>query len=126
MPWRPDDLEEGRKMGGGDGMLYVGDKGSMLGHRLIPETKMKDYGPPPKRIPRSVGHYKEWIEACKGGKPAGSNFDVAGPLAEAVLLGNIAIRMGRKLEWDGPNMKITNVPEANDYVRTPYREGWTL
>ena len=126
MPRRPEELEEGRKMGGGDGMLYVGDKGKMLNHRLIPESKMQEYELPPKSIPRSVGHHKEWIEACKGGKPAGSNFDFAGPLAEVVLLGNIAIRIGQKLQWDGPNMKVTNVPEANDYVHTQYRQGWAL
>ena len=126
MPPRPDELEADRQMGGGDGMLYVGDKGKMLGHRLIPETRMKEYGPPPKKLPRSPGHYKEWIDACKGGEPAGSNFDFAGPLTETVLLGNIAIRTGKKLSWDGPNMTVTNVPEANPYVNPPYRDGWKL
>jgi len=126
MPLRPEELEEDRRMGGGDGMLYVGDKGKMLGHRLIPESNMKEYKRPPKTLPRSIGHYKEWIEACKGGKPTGSNFDHAGPLTEMVLLGNIAIRTGKKLIWDGPNMKVTNVPEANEYVNPPYRQGWTL
>ena len=126
MPRRPEELEQGRKMGGGDGMLYVGDKGKMLNHRLIPESKMQEYTLPPKTIPRSVGHYKEWLEACKGGKAAGSNFEFAGPLAEAVLLGNMAIRTGEKLYWDGPNMKVTNVPEANALVHPEYREGWAL
>jgi len=71
-------------------------------------------------------HEQNWVEACKGGKPACSNFDIAGPLAEAVLLGNVAIRTGKKLIWDGPNMKITNLPEANKYIRRDYRKGWTL
>ena len=126
MPPRPEELEADRQMGGGDGMLYVGDKGKMLGHRLIPETRMKEYGPPPKTLPRSLGHYQEWINACKGGEPAGSNFDFAGPLTETVLLGNIAIRTGKKLCWDSANMTVTNVPEANPYVNPAYREGWTL
>ena len=126
MPLRPEELEEDRRMGGGDGMLYVGDKGKMLGHRLIPESKMKEYKRPSKPLPRSIGHHKEWIEACKGGKSTGSNFDHAGPLTEMVLLGNIAIRTGKKLYWDGPNMRVTNVPEANEYVNPPYRRGWTL
>jgi hypothetical protein len=78
------------------------------------------------RIPRSIGHYKEWLEACKGGKKAGANFDYGGPLTEMVLLGNVAIRTGKKLDWDGPNMKVTNVPEANEYLHRPYRGGWTL
>lgn len=126
MPIRPKELEDDVKMGGGDGMLYIGDKGKMLNHRLIPESKMKEYGRPPKVLPRSIGHYKEWLEACKGGEPAGSNFEVAGPLTEVVLLGNIAIRTGQKLYWDRPNMKVTNVPEANKYIHTEYRQGWSL
>jgi len=126
MPWRPEELEPGRPFGGGDGMLYVGDKGKILNSRIIPEARMRDYGTPPQVLPRSPGHYQEWIDACKGGEPAGSNFDVAGPLTEAVLLGNIAIRTQEKIYWDGPNMTVTNLPEANAYVNPPYREGWSL
>ncbi len=132
-PPRPPELEDDRQWGTGD-TLYVGDKGKMLGYRLIPETRAKEYGKPPERIPRSIGHYLEWVEACKGGKPAGSNFpDHAGLLAQVVLLGNIAIRPAlkdkltrTKLMWDGANMKITNLPEANQYLHTQYREGWSL
>ena len=81
---------------------------------------------PEKTIPRSPGHHKDWIAACKGGEPAGANFDYSGPLTENVLLGNLAIRNGKKLTWDGPNMKCTNVPEANAFVQCQYREGWAL
>jgi len=135
-PERPEELEEGRKMGDDDGgLIFVGKKGKLMcgifgkGARLIPETKMKAYKLPPKKIPRVGGmesHEQGWIKACKGGEPACSNFDYAGPLTETILLGNLAIRMGKKLNWDGPNMKVTNVPEANEYVHCPYREGWTL
>jgi predicted dehydrogenase len=131
-PPRPDELKDGRQMGT-NGILFIGDKGKMLEDRLIPESRMKEYGKPPQMIPRSPGHHVEWIQACKGGKPAGSNFDHAGPLAEVVLLGNVALRPEMKetvnrtrLLWDGPNMKITNVPEANKFLRRDYREGWTL
>jgi predicted dehydrogenase len=131
-PPRPDELEDGQEMGTG-GTLFVGDKGKMLRHRLIPESRMKEYGKPPQKIPRSPGHFEEWIEACKGGKPAGSNFDHAGLLAEVVLLGNVALRVElrekltrMKLLWDGPNMKITNLPEANQFLQREYRKGWTL
>ena len=131
-PRRPDELEDGRRLGTG-GVLFVGDKGKMLGERLIPESRMKEYKKPPQMIPRSPGHSEEWIQACKGGKPAGSNFDHAGPLAEVVLLGNVALRPELKekmnqtrLLWDGPNLKITNIPEANKFLRREYREGWTL
>jgi len=133
MPARPEELEEGLRFGNADDNLFIGDKGKMLGHRLIPEAKSKEYGRPPKVLPRSPGHHKEWINACKGGEPAGSNFDVSGPLTEVVLLGNVALRMGQqlyekglKLYYDGPNMKVTNLPEANKYIHSEYREGWTL
>jgi predicted dehydrogenase len=133
MPDRPDELEEGLRFGEPDDNLYIGEKGKILGHRLLPESRSKEYGKPPKVLPRSPGHHKEWINACKGGEPAGSNFDVAGPLTEEVLLGNVAVRMGQqlyekglKLYYDGPNMKVTNLPEANKYIRSEYREGWNL
>jgi predicted dehydrogenase len=131
-PPRPDELEDDRQMGT-NGALFVGDKGKMLGESLIPDARRKEYGKPPKVLPRSPGHHQEWIDACKGGNPAGSNFDHAGPLAEVVLLGNVALRpelrekMNRtKLFWDGPNLRITNVPEANKFLHREYREGWTL
>jgi predicted dehydrogenase len=133
MPPRPAELEDGRRYGGADSNLYVGDKGKMLGHRLIPEARMKEYKKPAKTLPRSPGHHKEWILACKGGPPARSNFELSGPMAEVVLLGNIAVHMGQalyekglKLYYDGPNMRITNMPEANKYIRREYRKGWTL
>jgi len=133
MPPRPEELEPGRRFGEVDDTLYVGDKGKMLGHRLIPESTMRDYKQPPKTILRSPGHHAEWIAACKGGPAARSNFDWAGPLTEVVLLGNVALRMekqlyekGLKLTFDAPSMKITNLPEANRYIRDEYRDGWTL
>jgi len=133
MPPRPPELEEGRKFGQADDNLFLGDKGKMLGHRLIPESRMKEYGRPPQRIERSPGHHREWLNACKGGPAARSNFDWAGPLTEVVLLGNIALKMekqlyekGLKLHYDGPGMRVTNLPEANRYIRDEYREGWRL
>ena len=133
MPRLPDELEEGRRMGDNDGgVLLVGDKGTIMCGcygkipRLIPETRMAAYEKPPKTLPRSPGIHEGWIRACKGGQPASSNFDVSGPLTEIMLLGNLALRTGRRLEWDGPNMKVTNVPEANQYVHREYREGWSL
>jgi len=133
MPPRPKELEEGRRMGDGSGVLFVGEKGKLMcstygdNPRLIPETAMKAYKLPPKTIPRSAGIYQEWIDACKGGEPASSNFDVSGALTEIVLLGNLAVRnRGKILYWDGPNMQVTNVPEANQFVRREYSDGWTL
>jgi hypothetical protein len=78
-------------------------------------------------IPRSPGHYIEWINEIKGSKErAMSNFDYAGPLNEAVLLGNVAIRSGKKLLWDAKNMKMSNAPDANKYLGEDYRNGWSL
>jgi len=131
-PPRPDTLPEGVKMGD-NGRLLVGDKGFILGNLVFPEACAKDASKITHTIPTSIGHYKEWIAACKGGKPAGSNFDWAGPLAESVLLGNVALRvklredltLGRLL-WDGPNLRFTNLEEANKFIRREYRAGWRL
>lgn len=131
-PARPEELDEGRRMRP-EGILFIGDKGKLLNERLIPESRMKEYGKPPEVLPRSPGHFEEWINACKGGEPARANFDWAGPMTEVVLLGNVALRRElreklteTKLYWDGPNMSCTNVPEANEYLRREYRKGWTL
>lgn len=131
---RPRELEDSREMPREDGLIFVGDKGKMLvtgwgGHspRLIPETKMKAYRQPPKSLPRSIGHYEEWIKACKEGTPTESSFDFAGPMTEAVLLGTVCVRAGGgKLLWDSQAMRITNRPEANDHLHYAYREPWTL
>jgi predicted dehydrogenase len=130
-PPRPKDLEEGRELPRG-GQLLIGDKGTIMdtsdycrSPRLIPEQAMKDFLPnrPEKTIPRvpDGNPYQEWIAACKGGPAAGSNVDHSGPLTEMTLLGNLAIRLGKRIEWDGKQMLCTNVPEANELVRKNYR-----
>jgi hypothetical protein len=125
-PARPAELEKERKLGDG-GVIFIGDKGVIMDGRLVPESRMKDYKKPAKSIPRIAGtHEQNWIDACKGGPAACANFEYAGPLTETVLLGNVAIRTGKRIEWDGPNMKITNIPEANELLGRKYREGWTL
>ncbi len=123
-PPRPKELEPGRRTGS---ITYVGEKGTLMGYRLIPETKMREFGRPPKVLARSVGHDKEWIDACRGGPPAGSDFvKHGGVLTETCMLGNVALRAGKKLLWDGPNMKITNDASANKLLHRKYREGWSL
>jgi predicted dehydrogenase len=131
-PPRPQAMEDGVEMESG-GTLYVGEKGVMLGLRIMPESRRKAYKEPRKTLPRSIGHYEEWIEACKGGDPPGSNFSIAGPLTEAVLLGNVALRMELRekltrqvLEWDSEKLMITNLPEANRFIHRSYRDGWSL
>ncbi len=124
-PMRPEEFEQGREWRP-EGVMYIGDKGKMLDGRLIPEARMQEYKMPPKSLPRSPGHYEEWIQAIKGGEPAGANFDYASLVTEVVLLGNIALRTGKKLLWDGANMRITNDLEANMYLHRQYRSGWTI
>jgi predicted dehydrogenase len=133
LPPRPEELDEDRPLDPEDGILFVGEKGKMLVEgwggerpRLIPESRNREYQRPPQSLPRSVGHYEEWVRACKTGSPTRSSFDFAGPLTEAVLLGSIAIRVGNeKLLWDSANLKIPNFPEAERYLHYPYRDGWT-
>ena len=93
--------------------------------RMIPNTAWVDFAKnrmPEKTEAKSIGHMEEWIEACKGGTPAGANFEYSGPLTEMVLLGNLAVRTGKKIEWDAANLRCTNVPEANQFVRKKYRK----
>jgi predicted dehydrogenase len=135
-PERPEDLEPERELFE-SGTIFVGDKGKIMtptyteSVRIFPESKMQAYQRPAKTLPRvsagSEGHEQNWIAACKGGPAATSNFDYSGPFTETVVMGNLAIRFpGKKLEWDGVNMKVTNLPEANEFVWPKYREGWQL
>jgi hypothetical protein len=88
---------------------------------------MQSCGRPPTVLPRSVGHEKEWVDACRGGEPDGSDFVAhSGLLTETALLGNIAMSSGNKLAWDGPNLTFTGDEAANQYLERPYREGWML
>jgi len=132
-PPRPDDLEDGRQWPGEGGALFKGTKGTIMcgvygnSPRIIPEAKMKEAKLPPPTIPRVRGsHEQDWVRACKTGDPAGADFAYSGPLNETCLLGNIAKRVDARIQWDAANLKITNLPEANRYVRTKYRKGWEL
>ncbi len=135
MPERPEELTPGEKMGdGGNGVLFIGDKGKLMcgiggGSRiLLPSSRFKDFVPPAKTIPRIEGGInKNFARACKGLETACSNFDYSGPMTESIVMGDLAIRYPmQKMEWDGASMTVTNVPEANDFVKTHYREGWSL
>ena len=137
LPERPEDLEPERQMPE-SGTIFVGDKGKMWcetyseSPRLIPESAMAAFTNRPARtLPRvpggRSGHEKNWLDAIRQNGQAVSHFDYAGPFTEAVLLGNVALRFpATRLMWDGPGMKITNVPEANQLIQHQYRPGWTL
>lgn len=136
LPPRPRDLEDGREMPKG-GQIIIGDKGTLMdttdygaGPRLVPESRMKDFlqnERPEKTIPRAPNNcpYAEWVAAIRGqlpyGKP-GSNFDYSGPLTETVLIGNLAIRTGRKIRWDAEKLECVGDPEATRLVSKLYRK----
>lgn len=87
---------------------------------------MKSFGKPPEVIRRSPGHYKEFVDACRGGAPAGANLvDHGGLLSEVCTLANVALKAGRKLVWDGPGFKVTNDAAAQKLLHREYRAGWS-
>jgi predicted dehydrogenase len=134
----PEELLKGEKASG-SAALIIGEKGTMYspsdyGERwtLLPRKDFENHKDPEPKLPRFQGrdddlHQKqEWAAAIRGGPPAMANFGYAGILAEAVLLGNVAIRSGKPLEWDGESLKFKNAPEAEKWLRREYRKGWTL
>lgn len=133
LPTFPKELELGRELNEEAGTLIFGSKATVLCSfyyetvRIIPETKMREMAPslPAKTIPRvQGGPFAEWLAGCKGGPKPGSNFGYSGPFTEAVLLANVAIRSRRRIEWDSANMKVTNLPDANQFITKEYRTGW--
>ena len=110
--------------------LFVGDKGMVLAdygkHVLLPEKDFVDFKRPEPWIPKSLGHHAEWLHACKTGEPTTCNFEYSGWLTEANHLGNVAFRVGKKLQWDPVNLRATNAPEADPLIRREYRPGWKL
>lgn len=133
VPERPAELEKDEKLPT-IGALVIGEKGKIIygshgaSHpRILNDQLMDAVHKTPKRYAKSVGHYKEWIDACKSGKQAGSNFDYGGPLTELAILGLTAIRCkGEKLQWDSAAAKFTNSERANRLLTPYFRQGWSL
>jgi len=116
-----------------NGVVFIGTEGRYLfadysQRRLFPAEQFGDFKAPPKTIPESVGHHKEWLRAIKANDPSLTtcNFSYSGALSEAVLLGNVAYRTGKALQWDPKSMRAANAPEANKFLRREYRKGWEL
>lgn len=122
--------KDGKGFDWNGGQLFVGSEGMILSkydeHYLFREGKFAEIKRPEPTIPASIGHYKEWVEAIKTGGPTTCNFDYAGALTEAVLLGTVAIRSGKRIEWDAAGFKIPNAPDAEKWLHKEYRKGWTL
>jgi hypothetical protein len=140
-PLRPMELDKRSPMGA-FGTLFVGEKGKLLsgfsggGDILLPVERFRDFQRPPKTLPRTIGHYREWTQGCKTGKPTNCPIQFGAKMTELGLLGAIAIRKippkvgngwdAGVLEWDSEAMRITNDAEANGWVNPPYRAGWAL
>jgi predicted dehydrogenase len=114
------------------GACFVGEKGYLTTDtyganvRLLPEARHKEYKLPPQFLPRSPGHYRDWIRACKGGTPACSDFSESGPFAEIVQLASLALRIEGKLQWDAAQMKVAGHPELAPFIKPQYRKGWQV
>jgi predicted dehydrogenase len=127
----PDDPRQ--RLGDGEnGLLIVGEKGYLTCAgwsgmpRLLPLEVHREYKRPPKTIPRVAGHHADWLQACKGGTPACSNFEYGARLTEFMLLGSLARRIDKVLKWDPEAMRVTNAPDAQPFLEGRYRQGWEL
>ncbi len=123
-------MKEGKVPQWPNAVLFIGSEGMLIAdygrHLLLPEDKFADFKRPEPFIPESIGHHREWVEACKTGGPTTCNFDYSGALTEAALLCNVALRTGKKLTWDAKKLKAIGCPEADAFIRRKYRKGWTL
>jgi predicted dehydrogenase len=127
----PDDPRQ--RLGEGEnGLVIVGEKGILTCAgwsgmpRLLPMALHRDYKRPAKTIPRVAGHHADWLQACKGGTPACSNFEYGARLSEFILLGTLSLRTGKVVKWDAENMRAANAPEAQRFIEGSYRKGWEL
>jgi predicted dehydrogenase len=128
----PNSLLQGEKRAT-SGMVIVGDQGSLYTpddygaeYVLLPRNKFESFKPPEKFIPRTSNHFKEWVAACHGEAPAMSNYNYSSRLTETMILGNLALRAGTRIEWDAKNQVVTNLPAANKFVRREYRSGYSI
>ncbi len=135
LPPRPEELEDDRDLNREDGILFVGDKGKMLVEgwggekpRLIPETRNREYKRPPKTLPRSIGHHQEWIAGLQDrhGHPLQLSTSPARSPKPCCWAASAFAWAAEKLLWDSANLKVTNLPEANQYLHYEYRQGWSL
>lgn len=124
--WKPEGAEE---YGLGSAVLFEGENGRLLAdygtHKLFLQPGLSVETPEPS-IPSSIGHHREWTEACKSRGPTTCNFDYSGALAETVLLGNVSYRAGHDFQWDAEKLEAVDCSAAAEFLRREYRQGWTL
>jgi hypothetical protein len=115
---------------GSNGTLYTrtwhGGENDTDMFLLLPRREFVDYKPPAPTLPRVDEHHNEWINACKGGPPTQANFQYAARLTEGLLVGQLALRTGKKIEWDEKEMRATGCPEADAFIRPQFRAGWEV
>jgi predicted dehydrogenase len=131
LPRKPEELGD-EDLNKGGGALLIGTKGKLIHDtygmkpRLLPKSLNDSYGKPPRKLPRidRESHEMNWVDAAKGKGETSSPFEYAAVLTEIMLLGIVSLRVGKKIEYDGVNMRVTNVPQANEFLQRQYREGW--
>jgi hypothetical protein len=131
MPAKPAELGD-EELDKGGGVLFVGSKGKLLHEtyglnpRLLPKSLHDSFGKPPQKLPRIAGqqHELNWVDAAKGKAEASCPFEYASRLTEVMLLGVVALRAGKKINYDGENMRVTNAAAANEFLKREYRTGW--
>jgi predicted dehydrogenase len=132
LPSKPEELGD-EELNKGGGALLVGSKGKLLHDtyglkpRLLPKSLHDSFGKPPQKLPRipREEHEMNWVDAAQGKAEASCPFEYAARLTEVMLLGVVALRSGKKISYDGANMRVTNLLQANDYLRREYRQGWS-
>ncbi len=128
----PKELEEDGEEMPEEGLLFIGDQGKIIAGfmgdnpRLIPKARMENFKQPPQTLPRPIDELEQWIGACKGGGESDASFEKAYNFSEAILLGTVALRCDKKLFWDADSMSFTNAPEAGQFLKREYRQGWEL
>lgn len=114
----------------GLGILFIGEDGMLVAdygrRQLLPQNQFEGFEPPPESIPNSIGHWNEWVKACKTGSPTTCNFDYSGALTETVLLGPAAYRTGKPIEWDAAKLEAINNTDAEQYISKEYRDGFEV
>lgn len=135
----PAELFHGEEINKADGgSLIIGDKGTLYTRTwhggqnpkdmflLLPRKQFIDFQPPSPTLPRTRSHHQEWVSACRGEGKSLSHFGYAAMLTESLLLGNLALRTGQKIDWDSSMMRATNCPAADEFIKPTFRSGWTM